>query len=115
MIPQSVRDQIRKEAEEKYPENVITHPEIREHSFDLHSSVRQAHIEAAEAMWIKCNGWIPVIERLPEHDVWVLTFSGDVKDDFQFDIGCRSDGKWSCLGWNYPVTHWKPLPPSPHE
>lgn len=60
--------------------------------------------------------WINVEDRLPEDGVWVLTFSAGVADDFQWDIGywCVS-GKWECLGWNYPVTHWMPLPEAPGQ
>jgi len=62
--------------------------------------------------------WISVEERLPEDGFWVLTFSAGVTDDFQWDIGYWDvSGKWKCLGWDYPVTHWMPLPlpPNPEQ
>jgi hypothetical protein len=57
--------------------------------------------------------WIKVEDMLPEDGVWVLTFSGSIADDFQWDIGWCIGGKWKCLGWDYPVTHWMPLPKAP--
>lgn len=58
--------------------------------------------------------WIPVSERLPEGYQWVLVYSdtGDI-GDFPFDIGRIISREWKCLGWDYPVTHWTPLPTPP--
>ncbi len=59
--------------------------------------------------------WISVEDRLPEGYQWVLVYSdtGDI-GDFPFDIGRIIGGEWKCLGWDYPVTHWMPLPLSPN-
>ena len=59
--------------------------------------------------------WISVEDRLPEGYQWVLVY-GDTGDigDFPFDIGRIIGGEWKCLGWDYPVTHWTPLPLSPN-
>ena len=60
------------------------------------------------------NKWISVKEQRPEAYTWVLVYSdtGDV-GDFPFDIGRIISGEWECLGWDYPVTHWLPLPEAP--
>lgn len=105
MIPQSVRDQIRKDAEEKHPGRWLYNRDLR-----------KAHIEAAEAMWIKCN-WTPVTKESqpPEnstvvywHKPWSNTGSG-----------------WPAIAdeWNWQdhgayASHYLPssiTPPSPHE
>lgn len=60
--------------------------------------------------------WISVETRLPEPYTWVLVFSDTSETgDFQFDIGRVIGGEWKCLGWDYPVTHWMPLPPTPEQ
>ncbi len=58
--------------------------------------------------------WISVKEERPEAYRWVLVYNntGDV-GDFPFDIGRIVSGEWRCLGWDYPVTHWVPLPEAP--
>lgn len=60
--------------------------------------------------------WISVEDRMPEDGVWVLIFSAGVTDDLQWDIGYWDvSGKWKCIGWDYPVTHWMPLPSPPNS
>ena len=58
--------------------------------------------------------WISVKEQRPEAYTWVLVYNdtGDV-GDFPLDIGRIVSGEWKCLGWDYPVTHWMPLPEAP--
>lgn len=140
MIPQSVRDQIRKDAEEKYQYGRHLGPLLEGRDRADVDRSRQAHIEAAEAMWIKCNRWIPVGEKMPEKGVTVLVW--DPREDADHEPGSTmdaldpdSDGyTWiehsnsyehylACSGEvpsvgppkEAPYTHWKPLPPSPHD
>ena len=58
--------------------------------------------------------WISAKDHKPEGYRWVLVYSdtGDI-GDFPFDIGRIVGGEWKCLGWDYPVTHWMPLPDAP--
>lgn len=59
--------------------------------------------------------WISVKDRMPDNGDWVLTMSIETTDDFQYDIGyVNVDGTWRQLGWNYPVSHWMPLPEPPN-
>ena len=56
--------------------------------------------------------WVPVSERLPEKQSWNLVCYVDKR----MPVGSMShwfDGEKfrDCL---YPVSHWMPLPPSPH-
>ncbi len=53
--------------------------------------------------------WIPVIERMPENDVSVLTFDGMYKR-----VHHAMYGHWQC--WEpEKITHWMPLPAAPQE
>jgi hypothetical protein len=59
--------------------------------------------------------WIRVEDGLPEKHTYVLVYSEEI-DDFKYDIGLlNEDLGWDCLGWNYPVTHWQPLPTPPSK
>lgn len=62
----------------------------------------------------KGDGWISVKDRLPDAYDWVLVYADTEETlDFPFDIGRLISGEWKCLGWDYPVTHWMPLPEPP--
>lgn len=58
------------------------------------------------------RSWLKVTDVLPAFDEWVLVYSDGI-DDMRFDIGYIDADGWVCLGWNYPVTHWMPLPEAP--
>lgn len=74
----------------------------------MNQVVRRIHAQPSQ--------WISVETRLPEPYTWVLVFSDTSETgDFQFDIGRVIGGEWKCLGWDYPVTHWMPLPPTPEQ
>jgi hypothetical protein len=71
------------------------------------AAVAGAHTASAPA-----PNWIPATQP-PPVDEWVLVYS-DAPDDVRYDIGSlNADGNWRCLGWDYPVTHWQPLPQAP--
>lgn len=53
--------------------------------------------------------WIPVTERLPEKNEWVLVRSKFVKTRTDF---ISNDGHWHMTP---AVTHWMPLPQPPKE
>ncbi|MFV0607548.1 DUF551 domain-containing protein [Klebsiella aerogenes] len=53
--------------------------------------------------------WIPVSERMPENDVFVLTFDGMYKR-----VHHAMYGHWQCWGPEK-ITHWMPLPSVPQE
>ena len=60
--------------------------------------------------------WIPVTERLPEHEDAVLCFIKNGQQDIlQFD---KFENLWVGMQWTYKrhaVTHWMPLPEPPKE
>lgn len=60
--------------------------------------------------------WIPVTERLPEHENPVLCFIKNGQQDIlQFD---KFENLWIGMQWTYKrhaVTHWMPLPEPPKE
>lgn len=63
--------------------------------------------------------WIPVTERLPENDQWVLCFMKDKA------FGAFRVFQWNYIDWQWndgnewydenDVTHWMPLPEPPKE
>ena len=86
---------------------------LRDKNTPLLGPVQQKVREAIAAL--KEDPWIPVETRLPEVDEWVYVYSDGV-DDFAYDIAyLMKDGTWRNLGWNYPVTHWQPLPAPPKQ
>jgi hypothetical protein len=60
--------------------------------------------------------WIPVTERLPEHEDPVLCFIKNGQQDIpQLD---KFENLWVGMQWTYKrhaVTHWMPLPEPPKE
>lgn len=60
------------------------------------------------------NAWIPVSERMPEHEDAVLCFIKNGQQDIlQFD---KFEDLWVGMQWTYErhaVTHWMPLPEPP--
>lgn len=63
------------------------------------------------------SDWIPVSERLPEEDEWVLVFSKrgrrPVHDSKLLYVDEDYGPQWIC---SHSVTHWMPLPEPPeHE
>lgn len=62
------------------------------------------------------GGWIPVTERIPEHEDPVLCFIKNGQQDIlQFD---KFENLWVGMQWKYKrhaVTHWMPLPEPPKE
>jgi hypothetical protein len=61
------------------------------------------------------NRWIPVGERLPEDDVWVLATAENTV--FPAAHSARFEQHWylelsRCL-WGSKITHWRPLPEPP--
>lgn len=60
--------------------------------------------------------WIPVTERLPEHEDAVLCFIKNGQQDIlQLD---KFENLWVGMQWTYKrhaVTHWMPLPEPPKE
>lgn len=64
-----------------------------------------AELEAAQR-------WIPVSERLPEANQYVLVFDAkkNISVDFLTTSGNVEKYFWLC---NHPVTHWMPLPEPP--
>ena len=62
------------------------------------------------------SNWISIKDRVPqdkEVDEWMLVYCEDIAD-MAYDIATYSpDGVWRALGWDYPVTHWMPLPEPP--
>ena len=70
-------------------------------------SAENAHCNSCK----KCNGWIPVTERLPEDRNEVLVHTTKKVSKARF-----GDGRWHGSGgcWMN-VTHWMPLPEPPKE
>ena len=68
---------------------------------------------AIASLPVEGDRWISV-DIPPKAYRWFLVYSdtGDV-GDFPFDIGRIIGGKWQCLGWDYPVTHYRELPSPP--
>jgi hypothetical protein len=62
------------------------------------------------------HSWIPVSERLPDHEDAVLCFIKNGQQDIlQFD---KFENLWVGMQWTYKrhaVTHWMPLPEPPKE
>lgn len=69
--------------------------------------------DAAKAIAEKVPKWIPVSERLPEDDVFVL----NCNDHGNIVIGKIIGGTWWYKYFSYQgqVTHWMPLPEAPKE
>lgn len=67
--------------------------------------------------------WIPVAERLPENDVWVLVCKQDIKTGWMSMAVDRciltvgGDRLWlnDYASWKTVLTHWMPLPDPPKE
>jgi Lar family restriction alleviation protein len=67
-------------------------------------------IAAAMAGWNqRVGGWIPVSERLPEHDSCVLTYSPRYGMDVDYYNSKLYQPIW------IDITHWMPLPQLPKE
>jgi len=68
-------------------------------------------------LW-EADRWIPVGERLPEPNKFVLVYAPKFKNVFECYVD-RDCGNWrfavSCYDITQPVTHWKPLPQPPKE
>ena len=64
----------------------------------------------------KVQTWIPVTERLPEHEDPVLCFIKNGQQEIlQLD---KFENLWIGMQWKYKrhaVTHWMPLPDVPKE
>lgn len=81
---------------------------------------RVQDFEVAEAEELRkareAQRWIPVTERLPEHEDPVLCFIKNGQQDIlQFD---KFENLWVGMQWKYKrhaVTHWMPLPEPPKE
>lgn len=62
------------------------------------------------------GGWIPVTERMPEHEDPVLCFIKNGQQDIlQFD---KFENLWVGMQWTYKrhaVTHWMPIPDCPND
>ena len=75
-------------------------------------------------------GWIPIEERLPEQDLWVLCLMDEPGEPdvwHGYTIGCYNhvNKEWNlecantyddiefCSTYEYHVTHWMPLPNPP--
>lgn len=66
---------------------------------------------------VSSSEWIPVAERLPENEQWVLCFMQNK------DFGTFRVFQWSYIDWQWndgnewydehDVTHWMPLPEPP--
>ena len=82
------------------------------------------HVEHTMVNHLLANGvtvqqWIPVSERLPENEQWVLCIMGN-KDFGEFRVF-----QWSYIDWEWndgnewfaeeDVTHWMPRPEPPKE
>lgn len=63
---------------------------------------REAIHVIADALAVLDDGWIPVSERLPKEDDYVLVYEDRVIDTEIYPFGER-------------VTHWRELPPPPQE
>lgn len=61
-------------------------------------------VSLTKSEWQKLNAtWIPVEEKLPEHDNWVIAKTSDY--DYPDIIGyCKAkyiDGEWNCCSTNF--------------
>lgn len=80
-------------------------------------------IRQLDASSVPATNWIPVTERLPENDVWVLVCKQDIKTGWMFMVVDRctltagGDRLWlnDYATWEIVVTHWMPLPEPPKE
>ena len=90
----------------------------------LTSEVEELRQVASENSELKeAQRWVPVGERLPENDDWVLArvLYSDVPDDFSTLFAWHSySGRWHVNTGkedtvNMPVTHWQPLPAAPEK
>lgn len=62
------------------------------------------------------DGWIPVIERMPEGSEEVLcTKEFDGPGDWRKKVGYWHEGKWVVYGASWTPTHWMPLPAAPQQ
>lgn len=58
------------------------------------------------------SGWIPVEERLPEENVYVLIVTKAQNGSRNIDKGYMLDERWVKRGYAA-VTHWMPMPELP--
>lgn len=106
---------------------VLTMPNTREKLIELLEDTRAnaawhhwGYEESADyliANGVTIQQWIPVTERLPENDQWVLCFMKDKS------FGTFRVFQWNYIDWRWndgnewydehDVTHWMPLPEPP--
>ncbi|OOF50706.1 hypothetical protein BKK52_00735 [Rodentibacter trehalosifermentans] len=65
------------------------------------------------------NGWISVIDRLPEEGVDVIVYSDYAKAVFVAWLSCEDNTCFTDENGDYglidEITHWQPLPEPPKE
>ena len=84
------------------------------------AETKLASLESENASLRERTRWIPVSERLPEDETWVLIWEegngvGIAKHILHMPLWTTSDG-YNIRDRNYSrVTHWMPLPEAPKE
>lgn len=96
-----------------FPEELDTM--VNDH-FDVHQKL-YTHPAPQES-----GGWVPVSERLPDSDTWVLVAGRmDGPHDWRRDTAYRrrdligKPGRWVRNNSSWDITHWMPLPAPPKE
>lgn len=82
---------------------------------DRHARIEYVR-ELTEAVrqYVNRERWMPVGERLPETDLYVLGARDDGTTWIYFrDHRDREFKAFGCSGDDYTITHWRPLPPPP--
>jgi hypothetical protein len=111
--PEQITARATAEAETVYPDLIWGHSYRGETQLRFHNE-RMAYIKGVIVEATR-DKWIRVEDGLPEKHTYVLVYSEGI-DDFKYDIGLlNEDLGWDCFGWNYPVTHWQPLPTLPSK
>lgn len=102
----------------------VTVSEIaNDHYFELRDGINNKYVgtriisdELLDMLELK-GQWIPVTERLPEINKYVLTYSGNESNKFTTMVAAMDEDRifWRGLANLLGITHWQPLPESPQK